>query len=69
MTARALSVNVTVVGPTAAGYLRIYPGATQPPGTSTINFKAGDARRQDTSRPASDGREVRACFARSSISS
>ncbi|HXO50823.1 MAG TPA: hypothetical protein VN888_07295, partial [Mycobacterium sp.] len=43
-TARALSVNVTVVGPAAAGYLSIYPGATPPPGTSTINFKAGDVR-------------------------
>jgi hypothetical protein len=43
-TARALSVNVTVVGPTAAGYLSVYPGATPPPGTSTINFRAGDVR-------------------------
>ncbi|HEY6324079.1 MAG TPA: hypothetical protein VJA16_21260 [Thermoanaerobaculia bacterium] len=43
-TARALSVNVTVAGPTAAGYLSLYAGATPPPSTSTINFKAGDVR-------------------------
>jgi len=43
-TARSLSVNVTVVAPTAQGYLSVYPGATPPPGTSTINFRAGDVR-------------------------
>ena len=43
-TARVLSVNVTVVGPTAAGYLRLHAGATPLPSTSTINFKAGDVR-------------------------
>ncbi|HEV3455186.1 MAG TPA: hypothetical protein VHG32_01435 [Thermoanaerobaculia bacterium] len=43
-TARALSVNVTVVGPTALGDLRLYAGATPLPGTSTINFRAGYVR-------------------------
>ncbi len=42
--ARALSVNVTVVGPTAAGDLRLYAGATSLPNTSTINFRAGNVR-------------------------
>jgi hypothetical protein len=43
-TARALSVNVTVAGPTAPGDLRLYPGATPLPNTSVINFRAGDVR-------------------------
>lgn len=43
-TARALSVNVTVVGPTAPGDLRLYAGATPLPGTSTINFRPGQVR-------------------------
>src|SRR5262249_45544051 len=43
-TAWAIAVNVTVVGPTAAGNLRLYPGGGPDPGTSTINFGPGQVR-------------------------
>ena len=39
--AKAVSVNVTVVGPGSAGWLGVYP-ATGFSGTSTINFNAGE---------------------------
>ena len=42
--AKALSVNVTVVSPAAAGDLRIYPSDLPVPLTSTINFGAGQTR-------------------------
>lgn len=42
--AAAVSVNVTVVEPTAAGFLRIYPTGITPPTVSTINFTAGVTR-------------------------
>lgn len=41
--ALAVSLNVTVVGPTGAGHLKIYPGTTEPE-TSTINFGPGQTR-------------------------
>jgi hypothetical protein len=41
LTAKTLSVNVTVTGPTAAGELRLYPGNGLPVNTSTISFAAG----------------------------
>jgi hypothetical protein len=43
-TARALSVNVTVVQPSANGDLRIFPSDVSVPLTSTINFEAGQTR-------------------------
>jgi len=42
--ARALAVNVTVANPTAQGNLRLYPGDSGPPGTSTINFGPATTR-------------------------
>jgi hypothetical protein len=44
--AGAVSVtgNVTAVTPSVAGDLRIYPGGTAVPMTSTVNFKAGQTR-------------------------
>jgi hypothetical protein len=42
--AASVSANVTVVGPLALGYLRIYPGNTGIPQTSAINFRAGRTR-------------------------
>lgn len=42
--ARAISLNVTVTQPDAQGDVRVYPGGTQLPGTSTINFRAGQTR-------------------------
>jgi outer membrane protein assembly factor BamB len=40
--ATAVALNVTVTGPTAAGYVGVWPGAApQPPHTSALNFVAG----------------------------
>ena len=38
----AASLNVTVVAPTAAGYLSIWPFGVSPPNVSTMNYAAGD---------------------------
>jgi len=43
-TARALSLNVTVITPTAAGDLRLFPGESATPLVSTINYRAGQTR-------------------------
>jgi ELWxxDGT repeat protein len=44
VTARAVSVNVTVASPTAAGNARVYPGGTGLPSTSNLNYLAGLTR-------------------------
>jgi len=49
--ARAISLNVTVTQPGAQGDLRLYPGGTQLPGTSTINFNAGQTRANNALLP------------------
>jgi len=41
-TAQAVVFNVTVVGPTGAGHLRIWPYNTTMPLVSTMNFEVGD---------------------------
>jgi hypothetical protein len=43
-TAWAVALNVAVTAPTAAGYLRVYPGGTPAPATSTLNYAAGQTR-------------------------
>jgi PKD repeat protein len=43
-TALTVSVNMTVVTPSAPGFLRVYPGNTAFPGTSAISFRAGQTR-------------------------
>jgi len=43
-TAQALTVNVTVTGPTGDGYLTAYAGAAVLPVASTLNFSAGATR-------------------------
>jgi glucose/arabinose dehydrogenase len=50
-TARAVSLNVTVTQPTALGDLRLFPGGAQLPGTSTINFNAGQTRANNALLP------------------
>jgi len=40
---RAVSVNITVTQPTAAGYLTLYPGGPAPL-TSSMNYRAGQTR-------------------------
>jgi hypothetical protein len=42
--AASISANVTVTGPLASGYLRIYPGNVPIPETSSISFGAGQTR-------------------------
>jgi hypothetical protein len=37
----AVAINVTVTGPTQAGYLTVYPGGATRPGASNLNFAAG----------------------------
>jgi PKD repeat protein len=54
--ARALSVNVTVVSPTGDGFVTLYPGNYPAPAASTINFGAGQTRTNNAVLPlASDG--------------
>lgn len=43
-TARALVLNVTVVGPSNAGHLTLYPTESSLPPTSTLNYSAGQIR-------------------------
>jgi uncharacterized repeat protein (TIGR01451 family) len=43
-TAKAVSLNVTVTGPTSAGNLRLYPAGLSAPLVSTINWAAGQTR-------------------------
>jgi hypothetical protein len=42
--ALAVALNVTAVGATASGHVTVFPGGTAAPGTSTINFSAGQTR-------------------------
>jgi hypothetical protein len=43
-TARSLSVNITVTGPTAPGFVTLFPGNGIQPATSNINFGVGQTR-------------------------
>ena len=55
-TASAVAANVTVVAPSAAGHLTLYPGNYPPPATSTLNFRAGSTRANNAILPlATDG--------------
>ena len=42
-TATAVSLNVTFVGPTSSGFVTVYPPDQPWPGTSNLNFSAGQA--------------------------
>ena len=44
ITARSVAANVTVVNPTAAGHLTLFPAGYPVPLASTINFRAGRVR-------------------------
>ncbi len=46
--ARSVSANVTVTGPTARGDLRFYPSSGSLPASSAINFNAGQTRANNT---------------------
>jgi hypothetical protein len=41
-TASAVLLNITVVGPTVAGFVTVYSDGTPQPATSTVDFKAGE---------------------------
>ena len=56
-TARALSVNVTVVGPTGPGDLRLYPPGGGVPLASTINYGAGQTRANSAVLPLNGSRQ------------
>jgi hypothetical protein len=43
-TAKAVSLNVTVVGPSAGGHLRLYASGTPRSGTSSISYASGQTR-------------------------
>jgi len=51
--ARAVSINLTVVSPTAPGFVTIYPGNGLPGLTSAINFTAGATRANSAVAPLS----------------
>lgn len=46
--AKAVSANVTVVAPPVTGFFSFYPGNAFPLGTSTVSFKAGVTRANNT---------------------
>src|SRR6185369_12168004 len=52
-TARAVSVNVTVVAPAAAGYLVAWPGGGTAPVASLLNFASGQTRSNNAFIPLS----------------
>jgi glucose/arabinose dehydrogenase len=51
--ATALAVNLTVIGPTGAGFLTGFAAGTGQPTTSTINFSAGQTRANNAVFPLS----------------
>jgi|GEM_PF-2538958 len=54
-TAKALSLNVTVTQPSAAGFLTLYPGGQPTPPTSSINYSLGQTRANNAVLPLEDG--------------
>jgi endonuclease I len=52
-TAEAVSVNITVVSPSADGHVTLYPGGQTPPQTSSINFAASQTRANNAILPLS----------------
>lgn len=54
--AQALVANVTVIEPTGAGYVTLYPGNYPQPAVSMVNFAAGVTRSNNATLPlATDG--------------
>ncbi len=57
LSAKAASLNVTVVAPTGAGNIALYPSDQSTPTTSTVNFAAGQNRANNAIIPlGEDGR-------------
>lgn len=53
-TATAVAVNLTVIGATGSGNLKVYPGDVAPPAASAMNFQAGVTRANNAMLPLSD---------------
>jgi hypothetical protein len=51
----AISLNLTVTGATAAGYLTVYPQGQPIPLASTINFRSGQTRANNAIVPLGTG--------------
>ncbi|HLN81545.1 MAG TPA: hypothetical protein VK392_10175 [Thermoanaerobaculia bacterium] len=56
--AKAVAVNLTVVLPTADGYLTVYPAGTSLPLASTINFRTGIVRANNAVIPLGTSGQV-----------
>jgi hypothetical protein len=56
----AVAVNVTVVGPTAAGHVELYPAGGAVPVASTVNFNAGKTRGNNALLPLGPGGQAAA---------
>jgi parallel beta-helix repeat protein len=57
-TAKAVAVNVTVVGETDLGDLRVYPAGSPAPSSSTINFAVGKVRANNALIPLFSGGQI-----------
>jgi glucose/arabinose dehydrogenase/PKD repeat protein len=58
--AKSISVNVTITGPTAPGFVTLYPADQAAPATSNINFRPADTRANNAVVPlALDGTGIR----------
>jgi len=57
-TARALSANIAVTQPTAAGNLRLYPAGAPLTTVSSINYSAGQTRANNAIIPLSEAGEL-----------
>jgi hypothetical protein len=57
-TAKAVSVNLAVTGPSVAGNLRLYPAGTATPTVSALNYTAGQTRSNNAIVPLSAGGEI-----------
>jgi len=57
-TAKAISVNIAVTGPTAPGNLRLHPGGTPVPPSSSINYSPGKTRSNNAVVPLNNKGEL-----------
>lgn len=56
--ALAVSLNVTVVQPTATGFLTLYPAGGNLPLASTINYRSGQVRANNAIVPLGPGGDL-----------
>ena len=64
--AKAVSFNFTVVQATAPGYLTVYPGGSNPPLVSAMNFGAGQIRANNAILPLGPGGLLTVLFGQAS---